>query len=942
MKTADDQADGDDPARSETQGTTLSLDGNAILEAMPLALFVKDAESRIVFMNRACEAMWGKPLSEIAGTDAGAIFPPEQMALFLAKDRAIFADGRMDEFEEVAWNARFGQNRIFRTIKMPVYDPAGRPLYLIGMTLDVSERVYSETEYRAILRTTLDGFWVNDLAGRFLDVNDVYCQMIGYERDQLLAMSIPDLEAEERPEETRAHIERVLATGFDRFQSRHRRKDGSVLDVEVTVNYLPVAGGRMVVFVRDITARKQAESALLASEERFRSIFENAGTAIAFGDQGGTLINFNTAFQQMLGYPEQRLRGMSFAEFTHPDDLAHERLLLEAVLDGGDDHYRLEKRVVTAEGEIKWTDTSVSAIRDPHGKVNHFIAILTDVTARHLAETTLNLYANVFRHSAEGIVITDTDNKIVAVNHAFTRLTGYQQEEVLGENPRILASGKTPAETYRAMWMSLYAYGYWQGEVWDRHKDGHLYPKWIAITALRDKSGAIINFIGSFTDITERKETEERISRLAHHDALTGLYNRFSLQDRLGQTLLAAQRDGKQVAVMFIDLDHFKTINDTLGHHVGDRLLVEVARRLLGIVRESDIVARLGGDEFVVVLSGIETGMAAVAVAKKVIQELGEPYAVDGYALHSSPSIGISLYPTDGPDEQTLMRNADTAMYHAKAQGRNNFQFFTEEMNATAIRRMRLEHDLRLALSENSLLLHYQPQVEASTGRFCGVEALVRWPHPEQGMVSPASFIPVAEESGLIMPLGEWVLNEACRQMAEWKAGGIPVPHVAINISAQQLGSPNLVGQIDAALAKHGLNPGELKLEITETTAMADPEHAIALLQALRDLGVTLAIDDFGTGYSSLAYLKRLPIQVLKLDMSFVKDIETDEDDAAICAATIALAHTLGIKVVAEGVETEAQRYFLATVHKCDMLQGYLFSRPLPAAGLEDWLAARQ
>ncbi|MEN6585044.1 MAG: EAL domain-containing protein, partial [Sulfuricella sp.] len=433
----------------------------------------------------------------------------------------------------------------------------------------------------------------------------------------------------------------------------------------------------------------------------------------------------------------------------------------------------------------------------------------------------------------------------------------------------------------------------------------------------------------------------ERISRLAHHDALTGLFNRASLQSRLDQTLLAAQRDGKQVAVMFIDMDHFKTINDTLGHHIGDYMLIEVARRLLTIVRESDIVARLGGDEFVVVLAGIEAEFAVVTVAEKIVRVLGEPYFIDGHELHSSPSIGIGLYPNDGADGQVLMRNADTAMYHAKAQGRNNFQFFTAEMNAAATLRMKLEHDLRRALAENQLLLFYQPQVDAATGRLCGVEALVRWQHPEEGLVSPDSFIPFAEESGLILPLGEWVLDDACRQMAEWKAGGVAVPHVAVNISARQLRSHNLLEQVGTALTRHGLSPGELQLEITESTAMAEPEHAIALLRALRDLGVVLAIDDFGTGYSSLAYLKRLPIQILKLDLSFVKDIESDEDDAAICAATIALAHTLGIDVVAEGVETGAQRAFLADEHRCDMLQGYLFSRPVPAADIEKWLASQ-
>ncbi|BCB27167.1 hypothetical protein SKTS_20530 [Sulfurimicrobium lacus] len=807
--TASDRGNKDDSLLQAGLGDVLAPDAKQILDAIPLALFVKDKASRIVLMNRACEEMWGVSFADIGGTDASSVFPPEQIESFLVKDQAVLAGGQMVEFEENVWSPRLAQNRIFRTIKKPGYDSAGHPHHLIGITLDITDRVHSEAEYRTILKTTLDGFWVNDLHGRFLDVNDAYCRMIGYERDELLAMTISDLEASEKPDDTRAHIEKILVAGCDRFESRHRRKDGAIIEVEVTVNHLPVADGRLIVFVRDVTTRKEAEATLIASEARFRSIFENACTGIAFADGDGKAISFNHAFRHMLGYPEDQLRGMNFAEFTHPDDLPRELLLLEEVVQGRRDHYTVEKRLIAANGEVKWIDGFVSAVRDPAGQVMNFIGIATDITARHQAETTLNLYANVFQHSGEGIVITDSDNNIVAVNRSFTRLTGYEEEDVLGKNPRILASGKTPRETYQAMWDSLAAQDFWQGEVWERRKDGHNYPKWIAITALRDQFGAVTNYIASFTDITERKAVDERISRLAHHDALTGLYNRASLQSRLDQTLLAAQRGRTQVAVMFIDMDHFKTINDTLGHHIGDFMLIEVARRLLTIVRESDIVARLGGDEFVVVLAGIEAEFAVVTVAEKVIRALGEPYFIDGHELHSSPSIGIGLYPDDGADGQVLMRNADTAMYHAKAQGRNNFRFFTAEMNAAATLRMKLEHDLRRALAENQRLLFYQPQVDAATGRLCGVEALVRWQHPEEGLVSPDAFIPFAEESGLILPLGEWVLDDACRQMAEWKAGGVAVPHVAVNISARQLRSHNLLEQVGTALTRHGLSPGE-------------------------------------------------------------------------------------------------------------------------------------
>ena len=800
---------------------------------------------------------------------------------------------------------------------------------------------HSEDEYRTILKTTSDGFWIVDLRGRFLDVNDAACRMLGYERAELLAVSLPDVEAVESPEDTSAHIEKVLATGFDRFESCHRCKDGTILDVEVTTNYLPAGEGRLIVFVRDITVQKKAGLALLESEARFRGIFENTSAGIALADVSGNVVSFNAAFQQLLGYPADRLRGMNFVEFSHPDDMSRELPLLEDVRRGGRNHYQLEKRLRTADSSVKWIDGTVSAVRNSSGDVINFVGIVSDITARREAEARINLYANVFQHSGEGIVITDAASNIVAVNRAFTRLTGYSPEEVVGNNPRLLASGQTPPGTYQAMWASLQKDGYWQGEMWDRRRDGHLYPKWLSITAVRDDDGVLTNYVGSFTDISERKAAEEQISHLAHHDALTGLYNRFSLQDRLEQTLLAARREHRQIAVMFIDMDHFKAINDTLGHQVGDTMLIEVARRIQAVVRESDIVARLGGDEFVVVLAALDAPGAAMTVVDKIMDALGAPYVLGGQELHSTPSIGIGMYPADGENAAVLMRNADTAMYHAKTQGRNNFQFFTAAMNAAATRRLKLEHDLRRALGENQLLLYYQPKVDARSGRICGLEALVRWQHPEEGLVPPNAFIAVAEECGLIVPLGEWVIHEACRQLAEWKTRGISGLRVAVNISAQQLRSANLLEQVRAALADNHLHPSDLELEITESVAMADPEHAVGLLQRLSDFGVALAIDDFGTGYSSLAYLKRLPIEVLKLDRSFVMDIETDEDDAAICAATITLAHTLGIKVVAEGVETEGQRAFLADRHRCDILQGYLYSQPLSAPAIERWLHAK-
>lgn len=568
-------------------------------------------------------------------------------------------------------------------------------------------------------------------------------------------------------------------------------------------------------------------------------------------------------------------------------------------------------------------------------------ARVKNILARKRNERQLRLAAHVFDYSGEAILITDRDNRIIEANPAFARLTGYHADEVRGLNPRILSSGRHSREQYLELWRTVKERGFWQGELWDRHKNGETEPRLVTISTVCNPHGEIDYHIATFSDIREQKATEERIRRIAYHDALTGLPNRLHLSAALDQALSQAQRQATEVALLFIDMDRFKLINDTLGHHVGDELLVEVAQRLKACVRDSDIVARLGGDEFVVAITGLQEDLGAASVASKILAALGQPYSIANRALHSSPSIGISIYPTDGSDAATLMKHADAAMYHAKELGRNQVQYFKQALNLQAQRRLELETDLRAALAANQFELHYQPKFCVRSHTIRGVEALLRWPHPRLGLVPPLQIIPLAEETGQIDAIGQWVLEQACAQLAAWRAQGIGDLSMSINLSAQQLRSPQLLETVRQTLARHALQEGEIEFEITESVAMTNPEQAIGVLHALRALGVRLAIDDFGTGYSSLAYLKHLPIQCLKVDKSFVRDIETDHNDAAICAATIALAHQLGLEVVAEGVETEAQRAFLAEQHGCDHLQGYLIGRPVPAATLEPLLRQR-
>lgn len=555
---------------------------------------------------------------------------------------------------------------------------------------------------------------------------------------------------------------------------------------------------------------------------------------------------------------------------------------------------------------------------------------------RQKTEQQLRIAAVAFE-SQESLIITDANGVILHINQAFADETGYTVEEVIGQNPSLFKSGRHNAVFYREMWETIHRTGKWQGEVWDRRKNGEVYPKWLTITAVKNESGVVTHYVGSHVDISGRKASEERIQYLAYHDPLTGLYNRFSLHETLTKALSWATRNKKQLALMLIDLDNFKTINDTLGHQIGDQLLVQVAQRLGTSVRQSDLVVRLGGDEFVILLPDIGSTTDAAHVADKVLSSVSEPYFINGQKLRTSPSIGICLYPDDAFNDQDLLKKADVAMYQAKSNGRGNYQFFTERMQQAALWRIGIERDLRGALEQQQFLLNYQPQLELRTGQLVGVEALVRWQHPERGLVSPVDFIPIAEETGLIIPIGDWVLQEACRQLAEWRDGGIKHIKMSVNLAAKQFSDKSLPARIQETMAKYDLPAGSVDLEVTESMTMEAPADAIEMMKVLAANGLSLSIDDFGTGYSSLAYLKLFPISTLKIDRAFVKDIETDPNDASICDITVLLAHKLGKNVVAEGVETEAQIKYLLSIG-CDKIQGYLISKPLPADKAEHFI----
>jgi diguanylate cyclase (GGDEF)-like protein/PAS domain S-box-containing protein len=673
------------------------------------------------------------------------------------------------------------------------------------------------------------------------------------------------------------------------------------------------------------------EAAWTESEVRFRATFDQAAVGIAHVAPDGRWIRVNRRLSEIVGYSPEVLLTKTFQDITHPDDLDADLQQLQRTLAGEISGYTMEKRYFHRDGHVIWINLTVSLVRRAEGVPDYFISVVEDISERRRSAEARRQAAAVFESTREGIIITDLNRRILAVNPAFTDITGYAAEEVLGKSPAILQSGHESEELYQSMWASIHALGHWQGEVLNRRKNGELFPELLTVSTVRDAAGLPSQYVALLTDLSRLRRSEAQLAHLAHYDPLTDLPNRLLVQSRLDHALETAQREGGLLAVMFIDLDRFKDVNDSLGHPVGDELLVAIAQRMRSRLRESDTLARLGGDEFLVVLEDIHRPEDAAEVAQGLIRLQDAPIRLpSGHEVYVGVSIGISLYPNDGDTTTELIRQADAAMYQAKSQGRNTFRFYTAALTEAADQRLAMEGRLRRALLAGEFVVHYQPQFIAATGEIVGCEALVRWQDPDGSLVPPASFIPLAEDTGLIVPLGRWVLETACAQAQAWRAAGVADLVIAVNLSGRQLQQRDLVSVVAEVLERTGLPADRLKLELTESMIMDHGEEAIALLRALKALGVSLSIDDFGTGYSSLAYLKRFPIDEMKIDRGFVRETPDDASDAEIVATIIAMARNLKLRVVAEGVETQRQLDFLIGLG-CSACQGFLVSPGLPA-----------
>ncbi|MFC0132346.1 sensor domain-containing diguanylate cyclase [Massilia eurypsychrophila] len=772
-------------------------------------------------------------------------------------------------------------------------------------------------------------------------VSDAIADISGYPAAWVMRGSVEawtDLIAPDDRRMQRRVVREAIAAGLP-YQVEYRIIDALGTERWVDEKGQPLVGPDGAVLwidgiLSDISERKHDQvriEGLLAEQS---AILDNVMFGVMFLRRR-RVVSVNRRCEELFGYTSGQLTGASMALlFTSEQEFEESGSHQYATLADGK-YFTEERQYLRSDGSTVWCLASGYAL-DPQRPEDGSIWVFADVTERKLAEEKLRLSATVLEHIADGVMVIDVNGRIVAINPAFTQITGYIEIEAIGQDSMLTRSSRHDISFYLEMWEDLRENGFWRGEVWNMRKNGELYLEWLTVSAVRDNHGEITHYVAVFSDITKVKESQDKLDHMAHHDPLTALPNRLLFHDRLQHALQRAGRDKEQLAILFIDLDRFKNVNDTLGHHVGDELLKQVAIALAGELREGDTLARLGGDEFIVLLENIDGQAGAGHVAGKLVSMFEQPFMVADYELFVTGSVGISVYPQDATDLNMLIRNADVAMYQAKARGRNGFQFYAPSMTGEGVERLRLETMLRRSIEKDEIFLNYQPQVEVDSGRLIGVEALVRWDNPELGLVAPVRFIPLAEDTGFINQLGKWVLYESCRQMIRWQDAGLYVPKIAVNLSVKQFERGSIVCMVAEILKETGLEPHRLQLEVTESVIM-NTGDALVFINDLHAIGVGLAIDDFGTGYSSLAYLKQLPVQTLKIDRSFIKDISTDSNDEAIAIAIIQLGKSLNLSVIAEGVETEDQAAFLLR-HGCNQAQGYLYSRPeLASVILERW-----
>ncbi len=919
-----------------------------LLKNLNTAVVVHTPDTRIIYNNKCASVMLGLSEDQMRGKmaiDPAWHFINEQGIVLQLDDYPV---NRVISSRQSFDNLVFGivipeqtEPTWVLVSAFPEFDLTGDLSRVVVNFYDITEQKKAEQELRksesafsgtfnqaavGIAHVGTDGAW--------LQVNKKLCDIVGYNEDELMKLTFQDITYQDDLSIDLNYVKQMLAGEIKSYsmEKRYKRKSGELIWANLTVSLIRKSDespGYFISVVEDISERKKIESSLMNERERIKAILNKLTDPVFLKDNDHRIVLANLAFYNMFGMEENDVIGKTLAEYVPENErqqfLANDRRVLD------DDIDDQREETLTLSGFTRVIVTTKTRFVDNFGK-RYLVGSIHDITDRRKAEQEVLIAATAFE-SHEGMSVTDAEGTILKVNASFSRITGYTSEEVVGKNPRLLKSGRQNNDFYELMWDKVKRTGSWDGEIWNRRKNGEIYPEFLTITAVTDKKGNITNYVGTFSDITLNKAAEEEIKNLAFYDTLTKLPNRRLLLDRLLKALATIPRSGNTGALLFLDLDNFKSLNDTLGHDIGDILLQQVAERLTACVRDGDTIARLGGDEFVVMLENLssqsmEAAAQTEAIGAKILTELNQSYQLGSHNYNCSTSIGVTLFGDRKTDLDELLKQADIAMYQAKKAGRNVMRFFDLRMQTSINARVALEKDLRKAIEKRQFVLHYQVQVD-ETRKALGAEVLIRWQHSEMGFISPAQFIPQAEETGLIIAIGQWVLETACEQLCAWQKNPL-MQHltISVNVSAKQFHKPNFAMQVKHIIKHYAINPALLKLEPTESILLEDIDATVETMNALKAIGVHFALDDFGTGFSSLQYLKKLPLNQLKIDQTFVRDLVTDNNDQAIVRTIIAMAQSMNLQVIAEGVETEEQLQILRQ-SGCKHYQGYLFGKPM-------------